>query len=118
MEQRFNHANETETLQVQFHSARQSPTEYTDEWADRLSSLADRAFRDVPVHYVQSQIITKCLQALTDKAAGKAASMLTMSGNVTSTSTTITLECAWSGVLVTLWCLFLMFVHLMVQFLE
>jgi hypothetical protein len=31
---------------------------------------------------------------------------------VTSTSTTITLECAWSGVLVTLWCLFLKFVHL------
>jgi hypothetical protein len=38
--------------------------------------LADKAFRDVPEHYVQSQIITKCLQALTDKAAGKAASML------------------------------------------
>jgi hypothetical protein len=27
MEQRFSHANETETLQVQFHSASQSPTE-------------------------------------------------------------------------------------------
>ena len=59
MEQRFNHANETETLQVQFYSARQSPTESTDEWADRLSSLTDKAFRDVPEHYVQSQIITK-----------------------------------------------------------
>lgn len=76
MEQRFNHGNETETLQVQFHNARQSPAESTDEWADRLSSLADKAFRDVPEHYVQSQIITKFLQALTDKAAGKAASML------------------------------------------
>jgi hypothetical protein len=52
--------------------ARQS----TDEWADMLSSLADKAFRDVPEHYLQSQIITKLLQALTDKAAGKAASML------------------------------------------
>jgi hypothetical protein len=41
-----------------------------------LSSLADKAFRDVPEHYLQSQIITKFLQALTDKAAGKAASML------------------------------------------
>ena len=76
MEQRFNHANETETLQVQFYSARQSPTESTDEWADMLSNLADKAFRDVPEHYVQSQIITKFLQALTDKAAGKVASML------------------------------------------
>jgi hypothetical protein len=40
--------------------------------------LADKAFRDVPEHYgyVQSQIITKFLQALTDKVAGKATSML------------------------------------------
>ena len=76
MEQRFNHANETETLQVQFYSARQSPGEPTEAWADRLSCLADKAFRDVPENYVQSQIITKFLQALTDKAAGKAASML------------------------------------------
>jgi hypothetical protein len=76
MEQRFNHGNETETLQVQFHSARQSPAESTDEWADRLWRLADKAFIDVPEHYVQSQIITNILQALTDKAVGKAASML------------------------------------------
>jgi DNA-binding ferritin-like protein len=72
MEQRFNHANETETLHVQFNSTRQSLTESTDEWADRLSSFADKAFRDVPEHYVQSQIIKIFLQALTDKAAGKA----------------------------------------------
>lgn len=42
----------------------------------KLSSLADKAFRDVPENYVRSQTITKFLQALTDKAAGKAASML------------------------------------------
>jgi hypothetical protein len=47
MEQRFNHANETETLQVQFYSARQSPTESTDEWADMLSNLADKSFMDL-----------------------------------------------------------------------
>lgn len=76
MEQRFNHSNETDTLQVQFHSARQSPGESTDNWADRLNTLADKAFREVPRQYVQSQIITKFLQASTDKAAGKAAAML------------------------------------------
>ena len=54
MEQRFNHGNEIETLQVQFHSARQSPGESTDQWSDRLTALADKAFRDLPEHYVQS----------------------------------------------------------------
>ena len=86
MEQRFNHGNETETLQVQFHNARQSPRESTDEWADRLSILADKAFRDVPEKYVQSQIITKFLQALNDKEAGKAASRRGLSTSKTEST--------------------------------
>ena len=76
MEQRFNYGNEAGTLQVQFQCARQSPNESTDEWADRLSSLADKAFRDVPEQYVKTQIITQFLQSLNDKDAGKSVSML------------------------------------------
>ena len=76
MEQRFNHGNEAETLQVQFYNSRQSPRESTEEWADRLSALADKAFRDVPDNYITSQVIMKFLQALNDKEAGKAAAML------------------------------------------
>lgn len=76
MEQRFNHGNETETLQVQFYNSRQSPGESTEDWADRVSILADKAFKEVPEKYVTSQVITKFLQALNDKEAGKAASML------------------------------------------
>jgi hypothetical protein len=74
MEHRFNHGNATETLQVQFHSARQSPAEPTDEWADRLSSLADKAFKDIPEHCPITDNNKKFTG--TDKAEGKAASML------------------------------------------
>ena len=76
MEKRFNQVYETDTLQVQFNNARQSPGEGTSEWADRLQTLADKAFRDVPEKYVQQQVITKFLQALNDKDSGKAAAMM------------------------------------------
>ena len=75
MEQRFNHANDTDTLEAEFNNARQSPGEGNSEWADRLSALADKAFRDMSEKYIQRRVIRQFLQALNDKETGKAVSM-------------------------------------------
>uniref|UniRef100_K1R5Z5 Uncharacterized protein n=1 Tax=Magallana gigas TaxID=29159 RepID=K1R5Z5_MAGGI len=43
MEKRFNLRKLTETVRLQFQSARQAPGDL-DEWAERILSLADKAF--------------------------------------------------------------------------
>lgn len=62
MEKRFNLRKLTETVRIQFQSARQAPGEDLDEWAERLLSLADKAFGDLPEEYVTSEVINKLCQ--------------------------------------------------------
>ncbi len=40
-----------ETVQVKFQTAAQQPGEGLSDWADRIRSLAARAFQDLPEHY-------------------------------------------------------------------
>jgi hypothetical protein len=46
LEKRFGFRELPETAQVQFNNARQTPDELLEDWADRVLSLATRAFRD------------------------------------------------------------------------
>ena len=73
MEKRFNLRKLTETVRIQFQSARQAPGEDLDEWAERLLSLADKAFSELPEEYVTSEVINKLCQGCLDKHAGSVA---------------------------------------------
>jgi hypothetical protein len=52
LEKRFGFRELPETAQVQFNNARQTPEELLEDWADRVLSLATRAFRDLPTHWL------------------------------------------------------------------
>ncbi|CAC5424755.1 unnamed protein product [Mytilus coruscus] len=73
MEKRFNLRKLTETVRIQFQSARQSPGEDLDDWAKRLLSLADKAFGDLPDEFLTSEVITKLCHGCEDKNAGSTA---------------------------------------------
>ncbi|VDI34907.1 Hypothetical predicted protein [Mytilus galloprovincialis] len=73
MEKRFNLRKLTETVRIQFQSARQSPGEDLDDWAERLLSLADKAFGELPEEFVTSEVITKLCHGTVDKHAGSVA---------------------------------------------
>jgi hypothetical protein len=45
IEKRFGFRELPETAQVQFNNAHQTPEELLEDWADRVLSLATRAFR-------------------------------------------------------------------------
>lgn len=74
MEKRFNLRKLTETVRIQFQSACQAPGEDLDEWAERLLSLADKAFLDLPEDYVINEVVNKLCLGCTDKKAGMVAS--------------------------------------------
>lgn len=63
----------TETVRIQFQGAKQYVGEDLDDWAERLLSLADKAFSDLPEEYVTSEVITKLCQGCVDKHAGSIA---------------------------------------------
>ncbi|VDI42212.1 Hypothetical predicted protein [Mytilus galloprovincialis] len=71
LEKRFNFQDLPETLQVQFMSARQNANEKLEDWADRVLSLACKAFRDLPDNYMYTQAIWKICQGCSDKEAGQ-----------------------------------------------
>jgi hypothetical protein len=50
-------------------------TEKLEDWADRLLSLATKAFRDLPEEHVYSQAIWRFCQGCYDKEAGQHAAM-------------------------------------------
>jgi len=54
LEKRFNYQDLPETLQIQFMSARQNQLEKLEDWADRVLSLACKAYRDLPDSYMYS----------------------------------------------------------------
>lgn len=75
LEKRFNFVDLPETLQVQFMGAHQNATEKLEDRADRLLSLAMKAFRDLPEEHIYSQAVWRFCQGCCDKEAGQNAAM-------------------------------------------
>ncbi|CAC5404165.1 unnamed protein product [Mytilus coruscus] len=59
-----------ETARVQFNNARQAPEESLEDWADRVLSLATRAFRNLPDEYMYEQAVTRLCQGIENKELG------------------------------------------------
>jgi len=74
LEKRFGFKELPETAQVQFNNARQLPEESLEDWADRVLSLATRAFRHLPEEHMYKQAVLRLCQGAADKEAGSYAS--------------------------------------------
>jgi hypothetical protein len=74
LEKRFGFRELPETAQVQFNNARQTSDELLEVWADRVLSLATRAFRDLPETHMYQQAVVRLYQGASDKEAGSYAS--------------------------------------------
>ena len=70
LEKRFGFRELPETAQVQFNNARQTPDELLEDWADRVLSLATRAFRDLPETHMYQQAVVRLCQGASGKEAG------------------------------------------------
>ena len=58
-----------ELPEVQFNNARQTPEELLEDWADRVLSLATRAFGDLPENHMYQQEVVRFCQGTADKEA-------------------------------------------------
>ncbi|MEW8548560.1 MAG: hypothetical protein AB2693_34090 [Candidatus Thiodiazotropha sp.] len=76
LEKRFGFKDLPETAQVQFMQAKQTPDEKLEEWADRVLSLATRAFKNLPDEHMYQQAIMRLCQGANDKDAGQYAANL------------------------------------------
>jgi len=74
LEKRFGFRELPETAQVRFSNARQTPDELLEDWADRVLSLATRAFGDLPENHMYQQAVVRFCQGAADKEAGSYAS--------------------------------------------
>ncbi|MES9881761.1 MAG: zinc finger CCHC domain-containing protein [Sedimenticola sp.] len=70
MEMRFDIRDLPETAQVYFSYASQSSKEDLIEWADRVFTMATRAYPDLSDNQIAKHAIFKFCQGCTDKAAG------------------------------------------------
>ena len=70
LESRFGAKELPATAQGLFQQATQAPRETLEDWADRILTLATRAFKGLPEHYSNSQAVVRFCQGLTDKEAG------------------------------------------------
>ena len=70
LESRFGAKELPAAAQGLFQQATQAPRETLEDWADRIMTLATRAFKDLPEHYSNSQAVVRFCQGLTDKEAG------------------------------------------------
>jgi hypothetical protein len=55
--------------QAQFSNARQTPGELLEDWADRVFSLANRAFGYLPENHMYQQEVVRFCQGAADKEA-------------------------------------------------
>ena len=74
IEKRFGFRELPETAQVQFNNACQTPEELLEDWADRVLSLATRAFRELPEKHMYQQAVVRFCQVTADKEVGSYAS--------------------------------------------
>ncbi|VDI38347.1 Hypothetical predicted protein [Mytilus galloprovincialis] len=70
LHKRFGFKALPETAQVQFNNARQAPEESLEDWADRVLSLATRAFRNLPDDYMYEQAVMRLCQGIENKQLG------------------------------------------------
>ena len=69
LEKRFGFRELPKRAQVQFHNARQTSEELLEDWADRVLSLATRAFKDLPETHTYQQAVVRLCQSTADKEA-------------------------------------------------
>ena len=70
-EKRFGYQDLPETATVAFNTARQEAEEDLDDWADRVMTLATKAFRDLPEDYMYKQAILRFCHGCNNKEAGE-----------------------------------------------
>ncbi|XP_060590295.1 uncharacterized protein LOC132745399 [Ruditapes philippinarum] len=71
LEQRFGSRELAETANVRFQQACQGLDESLEDWADRVLTLATKAFREVPDKYANQQAITRFCSGLYDKPSAQ-----------------------------------------------
>ena len=75
LEARFGAPELIQTAHAQFYQALQTVGETLEDWADRVQTLAAKAFRDLPEQHANEQMVVRFCQGLLDKEAGKTACM-------------------------------------------
>ncbi|XP_052775282.1 uncharacterized protein LOC128213533 [Mya arenaria] len=60
-----------ETAAIRFDNARQFPEESLDDWADRVLSLATKAFRELPEQYMYRKTTLRFCLGCSDREAGE-----------------------------------------------
>ncbi len=71
MERRFGFRELPETLMMSFNNTKQEAEESLDEWADRVLTLAMKAFRTLPERYMSNQCILRFCHGALNKEAGE-----------------------------------------------
>ncbi|KAH3797518.1 hypothetical protein DPMN_151099 [Dreissena polymorpha] len=71
LERRFGYRDLPETARVTFCSARQGEEESVDDWADRVLTLAGKAYRDLPEAYMLQESILRFCMGAREKEAGE-----------------------------------------------
>ena len=59
-----------ETAQARFRQATQASGESLEDWADRILTLATKAFKRLPEHYSSKQAVIRFCEGLLDGEAG------------------------------------------------
>ena len=67
LENRFGARELPATAQARFQQATQNTGESLEDWADRIVTLATRAFRELPESYANQQAVVRFCQGLLDK---------------------------------------------------
>ena len=71
LEKRFGVQELTETSKVKFEQAHKEPEESTEDWADRVMTLAIPAFINFSDEYLNREAVVKFCQGCSDKSAAK-----------------------------------------------
>jgi hypothetical protein len=78
LEKRFGFRELPKRAQIQFHNARQTSEELLVDWADRVLSLATRAFRDLPETHMYQQAMVSLCQGTAAKETGPCIPLLSI----------------------------------------
>ena len=70
LEKRFGIKELAETAQARFRQATQASGESLEDWADRILTLATKAFKMLPKHYSSKQAVIRFCEGLLDREAG------------------------------------------------
>ncbi len=70
-ERRFGFRELPETARITFNNARQQPEETLEDWADRVTKLAFKAYRNLPEDYMSEQAVLRFCLGTTSKDAGE-----------------------------------------------